>query len=489
MDMRRTIAVLTLALAVLSAACADKPRKVVIRPPAPETVYVKKPVPAPRAAPLPVSPTQLAFDAIGDTARLIVPAGAQCAAAMESVASIDSTGLVTSVANGDTHLRCWQDGQNAIIKVRVQQQVSHVAIVADRALEMGHAGDSLHLALNQTDRRSTPVVASPPAWLSLTPSVVTVDPSGTALAVADSGSARIVGQVEGFADTIIVQVGAKGSASKLLGRATNTSSRARTLANAARVAQRTAAAPGEVAGQAFPTGGPTAQSQVQGQAIINARAPRIADSLFQDPSALANLQRLLIPIALGALAERQNMDPLNGLTHHSGTLFGGGLEIMTRGPLSFRMKFETGTLSGDTTTSGTDKTLTVSEGSFDACLALSPWLTVLGGAQARAYQGTSSLERWTTIRAGGEASFNLGGGPLYGFARAVVMPLISVQNDVSSITAPTFGIGAGLGVGVESPRLSARLMYDIEHYSFPTTSGRKEQFAQLAFRLGYKFGW
>ena len=172
---------------------------------------------------------------------------------------------------------------------------------------------------------------------------------------------------------------------------------------------------------------------------------------------------------------------------HSGALFGGGLDIMTRGPLSFRFRFGTGTLTGDSTAT-IDRNMTVSSGSFDACLALAPWLTVVGGTASRLYQ-SSTVEKWLTVRAGAEAAFNLGGGPLYGFASALVMPLISVSNDLGTTTAPSFGLSAGLGVGIESQRVSARMMYEVEHYSFPSTSPRKEQFAQLAFRLGYKFGW
>jgi hypothetical protein len=113
----------------------------------------------------------------------------------------------------------------------------------------------------------------------------------------------------------------------------------------------------------------------------------------------------------------------------------------------------------------------------------------LGSAEARSFQSASSLERWLMVGAGGEAAFNLGGGPLWGYARGIVMPLISVQNDIGSVAAPSFGMEAGLGVGLETQRLGARIMYDIQHYSFPSTSGRKEQFAQLVFRFGYKFGW
>lgn len=476
-------------LLVLISACADKPKRVAISAPPPETVYVRKPVVAPRAPALPVSPARLDFAALNDTARLTVPIGAQCAAASEDVARIDSTGLVTSVANGDTHVRCWQDGQVATIKVRVQQQLFHVMVVADRALEMGHAGDSLHLSLAQTDKRGAPVVASPPTWLSLTPGIVTVDQaSGLATSVADSGTARIVGQVDSLADTILVQVGAKGVATKQLAR-TTTNTRARALATAAREAQRNAAAAEIASNESFSATG-TRQAPTQGLNAIGARAPRLNDSLFRDPSSNLGGLRWIVPNAFGDLAERRVIPSASGsLAKSSGALFGGGLDITTRGVLSFRVAFATGTLTGDTTTSGTDKSLTVTQGSFDACMNIAPWLTVLGGAESRSYQAASSLERWLMVRAGGEAAFNLGGGPLWGYARALVMPLISAQNDVSPITTPSFGMEAGLGVGLETQRLSTRIMYDIQHYSFPSTSGRKEQFAQLVFRFGYKFGW
>jgi hypothetical protein len=318
-----------------------------------------------------------------------------------------------------------------------------------------------------------------------------VDPSsGLATSVADSGTGRIVGAVDSLADTILVQVGAKGAVAKGLSRTTTTAAaRTRAIAAAAREAQRTAAAAEVARNEGYVPNGPV-QAPTQGLNAIGARAPRLNDSLFREPAIGLGGLRWVVPNAYGEFAERRVI-PSTGasLVAYTGALFGGGLDITTRGVLSFRMAFATGTLTGDTATSGTDKSLTVTQGSFDACMNIAPWLTVIGGAESRKYQASLVNEAFLAFRAGGEAAFNLGGGPLYGYAQGMVLPLVSYTTSAGTATSPSFGLEAGLGVGLETDRISARVIYEITHYSFPATSGRKEQFSDLLFRFGYRFGW
>ncbi len=182
-------------LALAAIACGEKARvQVAVQPPPPETVFVRQPEPVkPPPAPLDVSPRSLAFDAIGDTARLALPEGAACVAATGDVAQVDSTGLVRAAANGETHLRCWLGEHNASVRVSVAQQLSRVAVVADEGLALRKSGDSLHFNLARVDRLGTPVVDVRPTWSSLSPSVVRVDPaSGVAVSLADTGTALIV---------------------------------------------------------------------------------------------------------------------------------------------------------------------------------------------------------------------------------------------------------------------------------------------------------
>jgi hypothetical protein len=480
--------------AVLQVACAgEKAKTQVAEQPPPETVYVRQPEPAPPPPePLAVSPRKVAFDAIGDTLRLALPEGSTCVAASETVAHVDEQGLVRAVGNGDTHLRCWQGEHNASIRVTVTQQLARVAVVADEGLALRKSGDSLHFNLARVDRLGTPVEAVRTTWASLSPEVVRVDSAtGLAVGMADSGMARIVGRADQLADTVIVEIGVKSQATQLLSsnsRSALSRSRALARANAQRVSARlpNASGAGGVATQAVTSaGGAPAQTPGPG---IGARPAQGPDSLFHDPQSggFGARQRFLVPTLMAGFAEHRAMTPQpGGLEKRSGAVFGGAFDITTRGMLSFRFQFLTGTLAKDTVTALGDIKLT--DGSLDAGIAIAPWLTALVGVQARRYEETTT-QRWVMVRAGGEADFSLGGGSLYGIARLLVIPLISVASDAVGVPKPSFGLTSALGLGFENRRISTSLVYDIERYSF-SASQRKEQFGALLFRFGYKFGW
>lgn len=485
-------------IALASFACADKagPAAQVAEAPKPETVYVQQPTPKPAVVPLAVAPRTIAFNAIGDTARLSLPDGALCVAATDAVARVSDAGLVTAVSNGDTHLRCWLGDRNASVKIQVRQELARVTVVADEGLAMRKPGDSLRLSLARVDRRGSTVDGVRPTWRSLAPGIIRVDSaSGTVVGVADSGAARIVGLAGALADTVVVEVGIKGQANLLSSTGTRPSARSRA---AARANQRTtqqratqlagAAAVVNQNASALMPGGLAVQTPLG----IAARSARPSDSLFMDPASAGSLtrQRFITPYLSAGFAEHRIDDQGpggNGLAKTSGAIFGGGLDITTRGMLSFRLNFMTGTLGSDTVTVTRDRKMT--QGSFDAGLAISPGLTVLAGAQVRRYE-TLQIERWLMLRAGGEATFNLGGGALRGIVRVFVLPLISLASDQGgATTAPSFGLQSELGIGFENRRISSSLTYDIERFSFPNTAARKEQFGALLFRFGYKFGW
>jgi hypothetical protein len=440
-----------------------------------------------------VSPRNIAFDAIGDTLRLALPEGSTCAAASDEIALVDSTGLVKAIANGVTHLRCWEGEHNASVKVTVAQQLARVSVVADEGLALRKTGDSLHLGLARVDRLGAPVSEARPTWTSLAPEVVRVDAAtGVAVSLADSGTARVVGSADNFADTVIVEIGVKSASTQLLSSSGRSSlSRARTLARANQ--QRNgrpslSAGPGGITTQSTgtPAADPAQQQQQQQGTGIGVRTAQATDSLFRDPQtgAFGGQARNLTPTLTAGFAEYRTIGS-GGLEKTSGPVFGGEFGITTRGLLSFRFNFLTGTLAKDTTTVTKDRKLV--SGSFDANIALSPWLSLMAGIEARRFEDVS-VQRWIMVRAGGEANFSLGGGPLRGIARLQIVPLVNIASDLPS-TSPSFGLLSALGIGYESRRVSSSLLYDIERYSFPTNTGRKEQFGALLFRFGYKFGW
>lgn len=475
-------------LLLLSVACADKGKVAVVQAPPPETVFVKQPPAPPQApAPLAVSPRNVKFDAIGDTMRLALPEGASCVAASENIAVVDSTGLVRATGNGATHLRCWEGEHNAQVKVNVAQQIARVSVVADEGLTMRKSGDSLHLGLARVDRLGTPVEGPHPVWASLSPDVVRVDSSsGVVISVADSGTARVVGTAQEVSDTVIVEVGAKQQAQLL--SATNrsaSSSRFRTLTRA-NSAQRTGLrAPGATSPSGIVNQSATTQSQ-GGGSTIGARNAQPTDSIFHDPTQFGlRSERSLVPSLMAGFAEHRIITALGGLEKTSGAVYGGAITLANRGVLGLRFQFMTGTLTKDTNTAN-DRKLT--DGSLDASLAIAPWLNIVASGEARRYESVTT-ERWVMIGAGAETNFPLGGGALRGIARLKLMPLINVASDAGTVTSPSFGLAGAFGLGFDNHHITSSLLYDIERYTFPNGTGRKEQFGALLFQLGYKLGW
>ena len=474
-------------LLLLSAACADKGKVQVVQAPPPETVFVKQPPPPPQApAPLAVSPRAVKFDAIGDTMRLALPEGASCVAASENVAVVDSSGLVRATGNGATHLRCWEGEHNAQVKVNVAQQVARVSVVADEGLTMRKSGDSLHLGLAKVDRLGTPVDGPHPVWASLSPDVVRVDStSGVVVSVADSGTARVVGTAQELSDTVIVEVGAKQQAALLSATNRSASSRFRTLTRA-NAGQRTGLL---AAGATSPAGIVNQSTTTQGQgggSTIGARNALPADSIFHDPTQFGlRAERTLVPSLMAGFAEHRIITALGGLEKTSGAVYGGAITLANRGVLGLRFQFMTGTLTKDTNTAN-DRKLT--DGSLDASLAIAPWLNIIASGEARRYESVTT-ERWVMIGAGAETNFPLGGGALRGIARLKLMPLINVASDAGTVTSPSFGLAGAFGLGFDNHHITSSLLYDIERYTVPNGTGRKEQFGALLFQLGYKLGW
>lgn len=89
------------------------------------------------------------------------------------------------------------------------------------------------------------------------------------------------------------------------------------------------------------------------------------------------------------------------------------------------------------------------------------------------------------VRAGGEARFGLGGGPLSGVLRLMLLPVVSAGENQ---TAPSFGMISTVGLQYESGRLSSGLQYVVERHGFSGGDPRLEQFGALQFRLGLRFG-
>lgn len=440
--------------------------------------------PAPEAPPAPpaylaVSPRSVAFDAIGDTVRLVLPAGADCQSALPSVATVDPAGLVRALSNGVTHLRCWGDDATATVRVAVDQEVARVSITADLGFEIARAGDTLRLGLARVDRLGTTVETARPQWASLQPEVVSVDAvSGIAVGVADSGTARVIAQVDGHADTVTVELGRK-VVIPLLSQSTRSAS-----SRAARAAALRRASPTARRGAS----GPVADRRFAGNEI-GVREVRPADSLnFQDPAAssLSRRARTLIPYAVATLADHGVTDEGGQpLERSSGVMFGVGADVITRGWLRASFQVSTGTLAAQTPAA---RDQTVTDGRFDMGIAAFTWLTLNVGVQSRVYSDISTSQ-WIMVRTGGDLRFNLGDTPLTGLASLNLLPYTSRGE---GNTSPNFGMATAFGMGFERGRFNASIKYFIETYGFPAQAGvaaREEQFSGLELRLGLLFGW
>ncbi len=434
------------------------------------------PPPAPRLA---VGPRAVLLDAIGDTVRLVLPGAAACRSAAPAVATVDDLGLVRAVANGATLLHCRDGEAAASVRVTVAQAIARISITSEGGFDIPKAGESLQLDLARVDRLGAPVSTAPARWASLQPEVVRIDAvSGIALGMVDSGAARVVARVDGFADTVTVELGRKPTTIPLLSQSARTStSRAARLA-----ALRRMTTPSARRGPA----GPVADRRFLGN-MVGVRDVQAGDSLdFQDPGAalLARRARTVVPYAVAVLADH-GVNEQGVLERSSGVMFGVGAEIVTRGWFRAGVQVATGTLAAQTAAS---RDQTVTDGRVDLGIAAFPWLTLNAGVQSRVYKDISAV-RWVMVRTGGDVHVNLGGTPLTGIASLNLLPVIS-RGDGN--TAPNFGMNTGLGMGFERGRFNASLKYFVERYGFPAQAGaaaRQEQFSGLEFRLGILFGW
>lgn len=471
-----------LVLALAAAACRERPaaQQQAAQAPALDTAPAVPAEPRPSVAWLAVSPGVATFDAVGDTVRLSTAVPAQCQSANDAVAAVEPGGLVRSRGNGETHIRCWAPGAVGRMTVRIAQQIRRVAIVAEQGLTMRQAGDSVRLTLARVDRLGTPVQTVRPTWASLQPDLAQVDSvSGVARAVAATGSARIVASVDGFSDTVMVEMGVKAEASQNLLATRRTAASRRPVRTAVRAA----------AGRQptlTPRGAPAPEIvRRSSSAPIAARQPTEADSLFRTPlqAAAAARRSTLTVSAIASLSEHHVT--LNGsdttVESQSGLMIGGAVDYQTGSWLTVHAQMTSGKLTAD---SSIARDQTVTDAQLDVGVQAFPWLTFIGGFGGRAYHDIA-LQRWIFVRAGGEARFGLGGGPLSGVLRLMLLPVISAgQNQ----TAPSFGMISTVGLQYESGKLSSGLQYVVERYGFSGGDPRLEQFGALQFRLGLRFG-
>jgi len=179
-------------------------------PPRPEPPDARRP------ATVTVTPASLEFAALGVASQLVAQARDQAGriltavpvrwqSADESVATVDSTGLVTSRDNGSTTVTARVESVAGMAQVEVSQTV-HSVIVSPAADTIG-VGDRVQLTAEAVDSNGHAVNGVHFEWSSSDPGVARVSPSGPGLVVGHGdGVAMITATTRGVAGTAEITV-------------------------------------------------------------------------------------------------------------------------------------------------------------------------------------------------------------------------------------------------------------------------------------------
>jgi len=151
-------------------------------------------------ATLEVTPTLDTLTSVGSEVRLVAVARAADGTHLGGLtitwisgdpgaATVDSSGRVTAVANGETTITATVQGVQASARIVVAQVVATVQVTTT-ADTVRAVGDTTRYHATAHDARGHPVEGSAFIWTSSDPTVAIVGPSGLVTAVAD-GSARV----------------------------------------------------------------------------------------------------------------------------------------------------------------------------------------------------------------------------------------------------------------------------------------------------------
>ena len=110
------------------------------------------------------------------------------------IATVDASGMVTSVDNGTVAIRAFSEGELATASVTVDQLAAEV-VVTPASGTLVSLGDKLRLVAIATDANRYPIVEMQASWMSVDPSVATVDSSGLVTSV-DNGTATVMAVVD-----------------------------------------------------------------------------------------------------------------------------------------------------------------------------------------------------------------------------------------------------------------------------------------------------
>jgi hypothetical protein len=446
-----------------------------------------------RVAMFVMDPRQMFFDAVGDLSELeLVSIGRDplpvgdlapyCRSTDATVAEVSVGPSVRSVGNGYAYIRCEIAWTVDSVLVEVRQRPVRIAIVESNVRPIGVERDSITIDIATIDRLGAPIFDVIPTWRSLNARVLQIDRATGVVSGVSLGTARIVAEYEGFADTLRLEVRGDMEAEAVSGLP-----------------------PATVLGldQEFDPedelemGDPDflydefAEERIAEPGISRTGAaiplddPRIAEVIAaQDTSVVSDgpKRRPTTFAAVAAVADHR-VDIGTGTEKTSGPVFGAEFDIPLTGQLSVGGQVLAGELSAGAT--GIEDR-TVTDFGLKLGYGALPWGTLELSSGIRNYSTTFSTQRWASISTGGRAHLAALDGLVLGHVSFAFLPLVSV----SGIQSPSLGLQAGAGLDFREGRFTAGLRYELERFNFPARAGiqRIEQFAILRFRVGLALG-
>lgn len=151
-----------------------------------------------------IARTRLSFTAIGQTVQLSTPAGTVWASGNDAIATVDASGLVRSVANGQATITGTRGTATTTIQAQVEQEVSRVTVApASTTIDYGTTQQFAATAFDENDN----ALAVQPdfLWISSDPTVALVDQTGLATGTG-GGQATIAATARGEAGTGLLDV-------------------------------------------------------------------------------------------------------------------------------------------------------------------------------------------------------------------------------------------------------------------------------------------
>ncbi len=440
-----------------------------------------------------LNPRRVFFDAVGDSSdlelvsigRVPLPEGdlaEHCSSTNTMVAAVSYGPAVRSVGNGSAYIRCEIAWTVDSVLVEVQQRPVRIAILESNVRPIGVERDSIKVDIATMDRLGAPIYDLRPTWRSLNARVVQIDRETGVASGISLGTARIVAEYEGIADTLRLEVRGAEETEAMSG-----------LPPATILGLEQQFDPADESDMGDPdflydefAEADIADTGVArtGPAIL-LDDPRMNEILtVQDTSVVSDepTGRPTTFAAVAAVADHR-VDIGTGTEKTSGLVFGAEFNL----PLARQLSVGGQVLAGELSAGATgieDRTLT------DLGLKLSygalPWGSLELGTGIRNYTTTFSTQRWASISTGGRAHLTALNGLVLGHVSFAFLPLVSV----SGIQSPSLGLQAGAGLDFREGRFTAGLRYELERFNFPARVGiqRIEQFAILRFRVGLALG-